>query len=426
MSFHHRELLRHVAGGTPHGVGRPPRLFDRDRIDMPPLSPSTVDPVSSGEIQTLDPVRLETVERRHRQLAEFLRHCNFDALLITDPATIGWATAGSRLRLARPTAKGASLFITPQARVVICRSSESGQIFDREVAGLGFQLKERPWEQGRDRLIADLCTGRRVAGDDLRSSPHDVSQELRAIRRTYDGDEAERMRSLGHDVTQAVEATGRAFAVGETEAEVAGHLTHRLMRHGVAAVSVQVLADAQGHRYRHWTYGCDPIQRYATLRVVGQRDGLFVGVARTVSFGPPPRAIRNAHEVASLIQATGMFFSQVGWTASDTWQRVARMYEKLGAVDEWRLAEQAGLIGYAAEELPVTPDAGFTFEAGTFVQWHPSVRTGMVADTMMVREEGFELLTIGERWPRLKVVVKGHAVDRPGIFVREESGEWAI
>ena len=391
-----------------------------------PLSLPAADPVSSGEIQTLDPERLDIVEARHQQLAEFLRHCDFDALLLTDPATIAWATGGSRLQLGGFEAAGANLFITSQARVVVCKSSESGQFFDREVAGLGFQLKERPWQQPRRQLVSDLCNGRNVACDDPRGGCTDVAAELAAMRRTPADFEASRMRSLGRDLAAAVEATCRTFQQGDTESEVAGQLSHRLLRNGIEPASIQVLADAQGHRYRHWTHSSDAIQRYATVKVVGMRDGLFAGCGRTVSFGTPPRAIRNAHEVASLVQATGMFFSQVDWTGQDVWKRVARIYEKLGAVDEWRQAEQADIVGYSRSEVPIHPKSAVALPTNTILHWYPSVRTAMTSDTILVREEGFELLTIGERWPMMKVVVKGHAVDRPGILIRDDSTEWAV
>lgn len=393
---------------------------------MPPLTLPSVEPVSSGEIQTIDTDRLDLVESRHRQIAEFLKHCSFDAVLVSDPATIAWLTVGSRLQLDGLARPGATLFITPQARVVVCRSSESGQLFDREIAGLGFQLKERPWEQPRGQLAAELCNGRTVATDDPRTGGQDVTAELSLMRQQLVDYEAKRMRSLAFDIAAAVESTCRTFDLGETEAEVAGQVAHRLHRSGIQPSTIQVLADAQGHRYRHWSYGVDPIQRYATVKVVGERDGLFAGAGRTVSFGTPPRQISNAHEVASLVQATGMFFSQVGWTGQETWQRVARIYEKLGATDEWRQAEQADIVGYSPSELTMHPTAELTLTPGLVMHWHPSVRTAITSDTVLVREEGFELLSMGERWPMLKVVVKGHAVDRPGIFVREEGTDWAI
>ena len=393
---------------------------------MTSLLSANADPVSSGEIQQLDPERGRIVDSRHQLLAGLLRDQRLDGLLLTDPATIGWMTCGSRLQLDGLDQPGGAIFVTPQARVLVCRSSESGQFFDREVAALGFQLKERPWTQPREQLLSDLCHGRAVGCDQRRPDCVDLGDELRRLRRPSTATEEASFRSLCRELTHAVEATCRTCSQGQTEAEVAGQVAHRLHRHGVRPAVVQVLADAQGHRYRHWNYGPDAIQRYVTIKVTAEQSGLFAGVARSVSFGPPPRAIAKAHQVASLIQATGLFFTQADWAAGDVWSRLVRMYEKLGAADEWRHAEQADIVGYDRSEAAFTPDAEFRLPAGTFVHWHPSVRSSMTSDTMLVRDEGFELLTLGDRWPQLNVAVKGHTVERPAILVRNESDTWAV
>ena len=388
---------------------------------MPSLISPNADPVSSGEMQALDPERGRVVEARHRAVADLTAEYGLDGVLLTDPATIAWFTCGSRLQLRGLSQSGGAVFVTPQARVVICRSSESGQFFDREVAALGFQLKERPWGEPRGNLLADLCNGRRMGIEGERVGSVDLTESLGQLRRPSTAIEEQSLRSLCEELTHAVEAACRTCEQGQTESEVAGQVAHRLYRHGLTPSVLQVMADAQGHRYRHWNHGPDAIQRYATIHAVAERNGLFAGVARTVSFGPPPRAIRNAHEVCSLVQAAGLFFSQSDWTADEVWKRVVRMYEKLGAADEWRQAEQASVIGYRVSEQLFTPDARFPLPPGTVVHWHPSVRTAMTGDTMLVREEGFELLTVGERWPQLNVVVKGHAVDRPAILIRDDA-----
>ena len=319
------------------------------------------------------------------------------------------------------------MFITNDARVVLCASSESGQLFDREIGGLGFQLKERPWDEPRERLITDLTRGRRVATDEpLIPGCVDVARELRSLRTTLTERDAEKMRLLGTELTHAVEATLRTFQAGQTEAELAGHVTHRMVKSLIEPVRVQVLADAQGHRFRHWGYGPDPVQRSVTLAVIGRRHGLNVALARSMSFGEPSAEMKNAHEVCSMVQATAMYFSQPGKSAEEIWPRVTRIYEKFGAPDEWRVAEQAEVIGYSPEELSFTPSAGFKVQNRMAIHWHPSVRTALAGDTILTHAGRIEVITPFVHWPTLPVEVKATAIHRPAILVRDESGEWAI
>ena len=393
---------------------------------MSMLTLPSAEPVSSGEFQVLDPERADEVDRRHAVLTEFLQHSSFDALLLTRPANIAWLTDGRRMRTHGETGEGPAVFVTPEARVVLCTNTESGQLFDRDIAGLGFQLKERPWEQPRTQLLEDLLRGRVVASDAAREGCANVGREMTALRSTLSDSDARKLRTLGGELAVAVEATCRTFERGQSESEIAGQVTHRLLRHGLDAVRVQVLADAQGHRYRHWTHGPDPVQRMMVLSVLARRDGLHAGCSRTVSFGTPPDTISHAHQVASLVQATGLYFSRPGRTADEVWPKVTRIYEKFGAADEWREAPQAETVGYGPSEMAFTPKAAFRLSNGMAVHWHPGVRTALASDTALCREDAIEVVTAGDRWPLLPIAVKGTVIQRPGILVRDEASEWAI
>ncbi|MGE0375690.1 MAG: M24 family metallopeptidase [Planctomycetaceae bacterium] len=386
---------------------------------MAPLTLAPTKPVSSGEIGIIDLNRADEVDRRHQRVAEFLAASGNDALLLTQPHNFAWITAGGEGTRPGTQDMVAALFITPDARVVLTGSVDSGQLFDRELHGLGFQLKERPWTEPLAVLLEDLCRGRRVAGDSGLLMTDNVERQLVRFRTPLSRHEWPLLRRLGKSVTHAVEATARTFRQGESEAEVAGQLAHRLLKHQITPVRLQVLADGQGHRYRHWGYGSERIERTCILSAVGRLHGLHAGVTRTVTFGQPTQAIADTHHLATLVQTTGLFFSQVGWTVNDTWTRVARIYEKFGAPDGWRQAEQAEGIGYHIAEFPVVPGGSTRLRTGTVMHWHPSVRTAMVGDTMLVRKSGFELLTGSDEWPELIIDVKGARIRRPNLLIRK-------
>ncbi|MCA9074153.1 MAG: M24 family metallopeptidase [Planctomycetaceae bacterium] len=391
---------------------------------MAPLTLAPAQPVSSGEIGMIDPHRADEVDRRHQQVAEFLSSARYDALLLTLPHNFAWITAGGEGTRPGSNEMIAAAFITPDARVMLTGSVDSGHLFDQVVNGLGFQLKERPWHEERSVLLEDLCRGRKVASDSGMFLTDNFEPHLVRFRVPLPEFDRPELRRLGRHVAHAVEATARTFSQGETEAEVAGQLAHRLMRHEITPVRLQVMADGQGHRYRHWGYGSDRIERTCVISAIGRRKGLHVGATRTVTFGQPTKSIADTHHLAAIVQTTGMFFSQVGWTVSDTWSRVARIYEKFGAPDGWRQAEQAEGIGYAIEEFAFEPGSRSRLRTGTPIFWHPSVRTAAVGDTMLVHDEGFELLTPSENWPELTVEVKGSQIRRPSILIRESSTDW--
>jgi Xaa-Pro aminopeptidase len=379
--------------------------------------------MSSGEIPVVDHARLEGVAGRQSLLVEYLQLKGYDGLLMQDPANFAWLTCGAtNFRQGSSTPMAAAL-VTPEARVILCGNVDSGQIFDRELMGLGFLLKERPWTEDLSVLRQDICRGRKIASDVFVPGTEFVGQDLIPFRRQLSEREQNQLRELGKETAHAIEATGRNFEPEATEAEIAGHLTHRLMKRQIQPVHLQVMADGQGWRYRHWSFGQDRVERHCVISVIGKRDGLHVGASRTICLGAPSSEMQEVHRLSTLVMSTGMVFSQPGWSMQETWKRVARIYEKFGVPDEWRCADQADLIGFRPSEGTLQPTSPQTFQSGMSVFWHPSVRSSLVGGTILIRDGGFELLTPSQNWPSLSIRVKGTTIDQPGILIREISPE---
>ena len=298
-------------------------------------------------------------------------------------------------------------------------NADTAQLFDRELPGLAFQLKERPWYEHRNVLVQDLCRGRLVASDSGLGDTHDVSDFLGQMRLPLSTIECERLRALGQQVAHAVEATGRNFAPGATEADVAGELSHRLIKHQIIPERIQVAANRRTARYRHWSCGNDRIDSIGTIAVVGRRFGLSAAASRTVSFGEPPTPFRAAYQRAALVQATGMHFSRADWELFEIWNRIRRIYEKYDFPEEWQHASQAEIIGYETCEVPIVPKSEYRLAPRTAVHWHPSVNGAALSDTILVGEEGYDVITPCEQWPRLKIKVKGQSIFRPDILQRD-------
>jgi len=145
---------------------------------------------------------------------------------------------------------------------------------------------------------------------------------------------------------------------------------------------------------------------------------LHVAATRTICFDAPSDELDNVHQLATLVQATGIYFSQPEWSFRETWKRVARIYEKFEVPDEWRAAEQVELLGYKTVEDQLTPDSPKCLQKNQLIHWHPSVRSSVVGDTFLISEKEVENLTPVTNWPVLSVTVKGTKIDRPGILVR--------
>lgn len=375
------------------------------------------DPLSSGEFATIDMDRMAEVTRRQELVRDFLQRENYCALLLQQPANFAWMTVGGQNQPGGLTGQTGSLFVTPDARVIVCSNADTAQYFESDVAGLGFQLKERPWYEPRSVMVGDLCRGRRVASDSGVNDSDDVSLLLLGMRLPLSDFDQDRMRNAGRHLTHAIEATARAMTRSRTEAEIAGEVAHRMLKHGISPERIQILGDGRGRRFRHWTYDQSSVQRYCTISAVGRHQGLFVAAARTVSLGEPPADLLEAFEPAALVAATGFYFSQPEWELFEVWNRVHRLYEKSGAAAEWRLADQADIVEYAFGSVPLMPNSEFRLTAGVPLFWHPSVGPALMGDTVIVTNQGPELITPATDWPTVPISVKGENIKIPAILV---------
>jgi Xaa-Pro aminopeptidase len=383
-------------------------------------------PLSSGEFDFTDPDRYEDVERKQTTVAEFLVRRQFDGVLLRQPSNFAWFTGGAECPLYAGSEPAAALFVTPDARVLVTNNVDSGQLFERPLGGLGFQLKQRPWHEGRSMILDDLCRGRRVACDTPQAGTADVSSEFAALRLPLTALECERLRKLGASAAHAVEATARNIEPGQTEADIAGQLANRLIRHGVQPVRLRAVADGRGLAHRHWNFGDQPLRRWCFLSATVSRWGLSCGVTRSVVFGSPPDDLLIAYQQAGMLQATGTFFSQAGLPLSTVWQKVHRIYEKQGVGEEWQACDQAEVVGYSACEVQLVPTSAFVLLPRMPVFWHPTVGPSQVGDTLLVGESEFELLTQPTDWPALNVTVKGRPVRLADILVREPRPPQAV
>jgi Xaa-Pro dipeptidase len=363
--------------------------------------------------------RAADVAEKQKRVADFLQRHAFNALLLQRPENVAWMTAGADVTRAGSSETIAAVFMTADARLVITNNVDSPLLFERELYGLGFQLKERSWQKSRDQLIEDLCRGRRVASDCGFPSTVSVNHQLRCLRLPLTVLECDRMRQLGRLAVHAVEATAMSFYRGQTEAEIAGEVAHRLIKHSVIPERIQVCADGRGNRFRHWSYGDDAILNYVQIGCVARRWGLNVGVTRTVAFERLPEELRVAHQKTVLMHATGMFFSNDGIPSGELWQKVHRIYEKFGLPNEWKLADQAEIVGYKLREWCLVSEPACILTAPIPVFWHPSCGPSGAGDTILVTKSGTELLTPIRCWPRLTVHVRNTPVQCADVLVRD-------
>jgi Xaa-Pro aminopeptidase len=356
-----------------------------------------------------DPVaqRRADIDAKQAALAPLLTEMGVEGLLLLMPAHVAWFTTGLNVRGLFADTERPGVFTNGRQRWLVCSNADAQRLFDEELDRLGFQLKEWRWEAGRSDLLAHMTAGRLVAADRPFPNIPMANDHLRPLVRVLSEFERQQYRSLGADVAHAVEATARNCERGETEAEIAGQLGHRLLRRGVEPAGVSVTADGRGEKYRRAGFGATPAARTAVIQATGHRAGLYVTCSRTISFGPPPLEFRAAHELAVKQAALFRTLTIPGATVTSVGEAARPVLANTPHEFDWRLAPPGyGAGRFPAEELR---RAGLDepFAAGQAVVWQPRVGPAAVVDTLIVTDAEPVVVTPPTEWPVRRVIVRG-------------------
>jgi Xaa-Pro dipeptidase len=371
----------------------------------------------------MDPIaaRRADIDAKQDILAPILEELGCEAMLLFMSAHVSWFTSGLNIRGLFAESERAGVYTNGRQRWLLCSNIDTQRLFDEELDQLGFQLKEWTWEGGRADLLAHVTVGRAIAADRPFPNLKLVIDRLRPLLRELSWYEQTSYREIGKSIAHAVEATARNLGHGQTEAEIAGQLGHRLLRHGIEPSSISITADGRGSKYRRSGFASAPVTRTCVVQVTGQRDGLYATCARSMSFEPPPEEFRAAHDLAikqcALYRALTLPTNTIGGIGEAGRGVLANtLYEF-----DWRFSQPGyGTGRFPAEELrragqddPLTP--------GQAIVWQPRVGPAAVVDTVIVTTNEPVLVTPTEDWPVKRLAVHGGPYhDIPDILVREE------
>lgn len=362
--------------------------------------------------------RRTDIETKQAIIGRFLQETGCDGLLLTQPENFSWLTSGGAARGTLSEAAHPCLYFNAESRWLISSNVDTQRIFDEEIDGLGFQLKEWPWHWGRAQLLNDLCQGRNVACDQPLGSCKVVTDQLRKLRCSMTDYERACFQALGQIVSHALEATGRTLLKGEPEREVAGQLSHRLLHRGAIPVMIGVAGDGRSRYYRQPTYTSHPIKESCVLTVVAKKFGICAQASRSITFGQPNANFRRDHDAACKVSATYLASSWPDSVPRQILQSGKRIYQLLGVEHEWLQCPQGHVTGRLAVEKELTPQTEELLENHWVVSWGVSVGAASSSDTFLLAEDGPKIVTPIENWPVKRIRIQGAEFLRPDLLVR--------
>lgn len=369
-----------------------------------------------------DPIaaRRADIDAKQLLLVDLLARMGCEAVVLLMPAHVSWFTGGLNVRGLISDSERPGVYTNGRQRWLVASNIDGQRLFDEELDLLGFQLKEWPWLTGRSDLLFNMTLGRKVAADRPFPNVPMINDKLRPLLRVLSAYEQDLYRDLGAQVAHAVEATARTLRAGESEAEIAGQVGHRLLRRGIEPTAISVTADGRGAKFRRAGFTAAPVTRTCVLQATGQRDGLYATAARTVSFGPPPDALRESHDWAIRVAAVYTSFAVPGARLAPLADVAASMLTGTPFEFDTRLSQPGYSTGrFAAEEMR-RAGVDEPLSDGQAVVWQPRVGPAACADTALVTGNGPEVVTPPTDWPFKRVSARGFSSDVPDVLIRND------
>lgn len=362
--------------------------------------------------------RRADIEGKQAQVAALLAEIDCDALLVLEPENFAWLTNGATARGVLDEQQLPGLYISADVRALLTSNVDSQRFFDEELDGLGFQLKEWNWSAGREQLLSYLARGRRMASDLPRSDCKPAREQLRRLRRVITDHELPGYKQLGHILAHALEATCRTMALKETEQEIAGHLSHRVLKHGAELVSVEVAADDRLRQYPRGGYTPFPVTKHCVITGTARLQGLCATASRAVAFGNADAEFRRGHDAATKVTASYIAASWPDAVPNALLQGGRRVYQINQYEHDWRASPAGWITGRGAVEHLLTLQSTENLKNGWAMTWRASCGAACSCDTFVITPKGPVIITGPGNWPRKRIRISGANFDRPDILQR--------
>jgi hypothetical protein len=386
---------------------------------VPPDLPDPTDVQTDNDL--LDPrivQRRADIDVKQAKVAHLLEEMQCEGVVLLMPAHVTWFTGGMNVRGLIADGERPGVYTNGRQRWLLASNIDAQRLFDEELDGLGFQLKEWQWSVGRAVLLGELVHGKKFATDRPFPNMPMINDKLRPELRPLTEFEQALYLSLGKAVVHAIEATARGIERGESEQEIAGHLAHRMFRHGVEATAISVAADGRAKKVRRAGFTEAQVANTCFLQATGCRDGLYATVSRTVCFDAAADAFRQEYDAAAKMSAIYRAMSVPGESITTATETARKLVVNGPFEYEWRHSQSGyGAGRFPAEELR-RGGVDEKFGLGWPLVWQAKIGAAAVVDTVVVDQHAPLPVTPPEVWPFKRIKLREQFIDVPDLLVR--------
>ncbi len=360
---------------------------------------------------------MDEISLKLSSLRALLLQHGLEGVLLRKASSFSWLTGGLSSVINTASSFGeASLLVTQENAYLLTNTIEAPRFLQEDqVEQQGWKIIVQDWYSSEPPLNL-LTKEQRLGCDHPMPNLVDLSVEIARLRSILSPEEQNRFRELSTLSAQAMAEAIYAVRPGMSEYEISALLARACLSRGVEPIVRLIATDERIFRYRHPPATAKRLNQYAMLVLCGRKYGLVVSLTRLIHFGKLPDEIQKKAHATAYVDAVALTATRVGRTLGDVFNDITLAYETAGYPEEWKLHHQGGPAGYEPREFIATPESQERVAAGQTFAWNPSITGTKSEDTILVKEDGFEVLTEIPGWPAIEIEVSGTFIRRPAIL----------
>jgi Xaa-Pro aminopeptidase len=332
-----------------------------------------------------DPRRERTVKRA--RLLELLDRRGAERIVLSTTTSLAWYLDGARTHVSLAAPPVVACVVDRVGDTVLATDNEVGRLIGEELPP-GVDVRVVPWDHP---LPIPTLPGTLTEDQ--------VADELRRVRLPLLPTEQGRFAALGAETSAVLtKVLGRARRA-DRELNLAAEVSAEIVRLGAEPLVVLVGGAARAG-VRHPLPTSAALGRRALVVVCARRHGLIVNVSRSVAFAAPTAAEEDAQRRILAVEAGYLDALVPGTTLAAAFRAGCQAYGANGFdADEWRRHHQGGVAGYAGRDPRATNLTDDPIVVGQAFAWNPTGDGAKVEDTVLLTEDGLQLLTVDPDWP---------------------------
>jgi Xaa-Pro aminopeptidase len=362
----------------------------------------------------------EELSGKLQKIRSFMTQNGYSGVLFGTQHNFSWLTGGGDNQIIHGTELGfVNMLVTAEKLYMITNNIEMPRVLAEEIKGLELDREEFIWtEGGLEKAVYDIVGGGKMASDFAFSSGVLEAERLSFLRIPLSKNEVERYRKLAGMCTTAMEETMHEVKPGMNEFEIQGIIGGKLMAKGVYPVVLLVGTDERIFNFRHPMPTEKKLERYCMVVICAQRWGLILNMTRLVHFGKVPGEVASRYDALHQVDMAYITASLPGNTLKDVFVAGKKEYAKQGFKGEELKHYQGGTCGYLTREQGLHPENGYVIQEGEIIAHNPTITGTKFEDSILVKDGGFEVLTLSDSWPLKEISYGGVVLKRPEILVR--------